>query len=191
MSIKNSKGALEMSVGTIVTIVLLMSVLVLGLFFIQKIFNSGSNAITSIDSQVQNEIAKLFSEGGNVLAIYPNSQDITIKKGDTPRGFAFSIKNRDTSPHSYKYEIFAQEGFDYKAQCGPRMTQPKADKYLILYTGRLTIPGSATLSNPELVRFNVPESAISCTIPYRLNINYDDKDNQGPFEGATLFVTIK
>ena len=37
----NKKAAMEMSVGTIVTIVLLMSVLVLGIFMIQKIF-SGS-----------------------------------------------------------------------------------------------------------------------------------------------------
>ena len=66
----NSKGAMEMSVGTIVTIVLLMSVLVLGLFLVQRVFSSGTGAIDSIDSQVQNEIQKLFSEEGRTIAIY-------------------------------------------------------------------------------------------------------------------------
>ena len=65
----NSKGAMEMSVGTIVTIVLLMSVLVLGLYFVQKIFASGSNAIDSVDSQVQSEINRLFSNGETKLAV--------------------------------------------------------------------------------------------------------------------------
>ena len=40
---KSKRGAMEMSVGTIVTIVLLMSVLVLGIFLVQKIFKTGMN----------------------------------------------------------------------------------------------------------------------------------------------------
>ena len=43
--VKSKSGAMEMSVGTMVTIVLLMIVLVLGIFFIQKIFGAGTNAI--------------------------------------------------------------------------------------------------------------------------------------------------
>ena len=60
METKNTKGAMEMSVGTIVTIVLLMSVLVLGIFFVSKIFTSSNNAIDSIDSQVQSEINQIL-----------------------------------------------------------------------------------------------------------------------------------
>ena len=50
---KNKKAAMEMSMGTMVTIILLVVVLVLGIFFIQKIFSSGSNAIDTVDNQVQ------------------------------------------------------------------------------------------------------------------------------------------
>jgi len=77
---KSKKAAMEMSVGTIVTIVLLMSVLVLGLFLVQKIFNLGTGAVDAIDSQVQNEITKIFTEEGKSVAIYPSSGEI-IKEG--------------------------------------------------------------------------------------------------------------
>src|SRR3989337_788975 len=90
---KNKRAAMEMSVGTMVTIVLLMIVLVLGIFFIQKIFATGTNAIDTIDNQVQNEIQKLFAQEGKTIAVYPTSRDVILKKGDDPRGFAFSIKN--------------------------------------------------------------------------------------------------
>ena len=183
----NNKGAMEMSMGTIVTIVLLMSVLVLGLFFVQKIFSSGSDAIDSIDSQVQNEIAKLFSEEGKSLAIYPSDRDINIKAGDDPKGFAFSIKNKDVESHEYQYTVFAQEGFDYLEKCGSTMTRQKADSYLLLTSGSNSIGPGDTMELPELVRFDVPEIAPPCTIPYKLEIDQDGVD----FQGATVFVTIK
>ena len=187
----NSKGAMEMSIGTIVTIVLLMSVLVLGLFFVQKIFSSGSNAIDSIDNQVQNEITKLFSEDGKSLAIYPSSQDVTVKRGDTPKGFAFSIKNADVESHSYVYTLSAPENdnFDYKAQCGSTMTKEKAESYLLLTGGKISLGAGSTPSNPELVRFKVPETAPPCTIPYVLDIIYEDSGE--PFDGAKIYVTFE
>ena len=78
MRMKTKKAAMEMSVGTIVTIVLLMSVLILGIFLVQKIFSSSTNAIDTIDNEVQNQITQLFSDEGNKLAVYPTSRDIVI-----------------------------------------------------------------------------------------------------------------
>ena len=94
MEIKSSKRAqMEMSVGTMVTIVLLLIVLVLGIFFIQKIFKSGSNAIDTIDSQTQSELQKLFANEGAKIAFYPTSRVVVVQRGDDPKGFAFSIRN--------------------------------------------------------------------------------------------------
>jgi predicted PurR-regulated permease PerM len=92
---KSKSGAMEMSVGTMVTIILLVCVLVLGIFFIQKIFGAGTNAIDSIDNEVQSEIDRLFERENKPLAIYPTSRDVILKKGDDPKGFAFSVKNDD------------------------------------------------------------------------------------------------
>src|SRR3990167_3393632 len=95
-SMRSSKrAAMEMSVGTMVTIVLLMIVLVLGIFFIQRIFSSGTNAIDTIDNEIQSQIQKLFAEEGRKVAIYPTSREIEVKRGDDPKGFAFSVKNND------------------------------------------------------------------------------------------------
>ena len=180
-----------MSVGTIVTIVLLMSVLVLGLFLVQRVFSSGTSAIDSIDTQVQNEIQKLFSDQGVSLAIYPNSREITLKAGDTPKGFAFSIRNNDVESHKYKYSVFAQEGFDYSSRCGSTMTRERADSFILLSEGTINLGPGGTLDIPELVRFSIPEVAPPCTMPYKLEISYDDPNNRGPFQAATVYVTIK
>ena len=184
----SSKGAMEMSVGTIVTIVLLMSVLVLGLFFVQRIFQSGENAIDSIDSEVQNEITKLFSDGTKTLVIYPSSQEITFKRGDSLKGFAFSVRNKDVEPADYTYEVSAKEGFDYSGKCGSTMTIQKANSYILLSEGEINNLGAGqAMELPELVKFTIPEEAPPCTIPYGLKVSKVG----GSTDGATIYVIIK
>ena len=183
----NSKGAMEMSVGTIVTIVLLMSVLVLGLFLVQRVFSSGTGAIDSIDSQVQNEIQKLFSEEGRTIAIYPNSRDITLKAGDSPKGFAFSIKNKGVDPADYNYRVFARPDFDFVGRCGQSMTEQRANSYLLINSGEINNLGAGqSMELPELIRFSIPEGSPPCTIPYRLEIT-----GSSGTQSADVFVTIR
>jgi hypothetical protein len=185
---KNRKAAMEMSVGTIVTIVLLMSVLVLGIFLVQKVFSSGTNAVDQIDQQVQNEINKLFSEEGVTLAIFPSSRQIPIKQGEN-KGFAFSVFNKESNGYDYTWTIEAQDSdsFKYSEKCGSGMTKEKAESYLVVSGGSFGLGGSAQMEIPELVLFDIPEEAPLCTIPYRLET---ERDNE-PSRGTTVFIEIK
>ena len=182
---RNNKGAMEMSVGTIVTIVLLMSVLVLGIFFISKIFTSGGTAIDSVDSQLTNQINQLFSDGSaSKIAVYPNSREIDIKKGDSPKGFAFSVNNNDKdSSSSFDYSVEADNVDD----CGQTMTKEKANTYILGGTGTFTLGPTANLDQARLVRFSIPESAVSCTIFYNVNINR----GSNPYTSSQIIVNIK
>lgn len=181
------KGAMEMSVGTIVTIVLLMSVLVLGIFLVQNIFGGSQDAVDAINTQVQNEINKLFSEEGKSVAVYPGSREVSVNKGDSPKGFAFSINNKDVEMHTYTYEVRALESFDFAGRCGSAMTMARANGYLLASKGTVRLAASSQMEIPELVMYQIPESASSCTIPYKLMID----DENGPYQDVTIFVTIK
>ena len=181
--INGKKAAMEMSVGTIVTIVLLMSVLVLGVYLVQKIFRSGVNAIDEVDNEVQNQITQLFSKEGTKIAIYPTSRQITIKKGDDPKGFAFSIKNNDVESAEFSYNVVSQD----IRSCGSTMTNEKADNYLIGGSGSFSLGPGNSLDLPRLVKLNIPETAPPCTFSYTLNIKKDSES----YTNADIFVTIK
>ena len=105
--IAEKRGAMEMSMGTLVTIVLLMTALILGLVMVRTIFFSATDNINQIDQAVKNEITKLFSEDNNKkVVIYPSGRQITIKKGnDIDLGFAFSIRNIDVTSGSFHYDV--------------------------------------------------------------------------------------
>ncbi len=182
MDRKSKKAAMEMSVGTMVTIVLLMIVLVLGIFFIQKIFKSGTNAIDTIDSQVQSQVQQLFAQQGTRLAVYPTSRDITLTKGDTPKGFAFSVKNLENDA-SYTFTTTATD----VTNCQGAITKDTVNSYLIGGSGSFNLGGGKSLDLPRLVRFDIKNSAPICTIIYTLDVQRSGK----PDSTADIFVTIK
>jgi len=179
----SKRAAIEMSMTTFVTIVLVVIVMVLGIFFIQKIFQSGSNAIDSIDSQVQNEINKLFADEGGRLAIYPSSRQLTIKRGDDPKGFAFSVRNDLNLEKPFTYEI---KSTDVK-NCGDNMITGTAQLYLLTEKGSFTLGSSASNDLPRLVLFKIPKSAPACTMVYYLEIKRDGVS----YSNAEIFVTTK
>ena len=95
MGAKTGKqGQMQMSVGTIVTIVLLMTVLILGLVLVRTIFSGAIDNVKDIDEAVKSEIKKLFAEDDSrKIIVYPNTKITKIKKGDKDNpGFAFSIR---------------------------------------------------------------------------------------------------
>lgn len=183
---KSKKAAMEMSVGTIVTIVLLMTVLILGIFLIQKIFSGSSGAIETINSEVESQIEKLFSNEGRKIAVYPTSQEVTIKKGDDPKGFAFSIRNNDIESATFTYEVEVDPQFD-EDKCGSSFSKARGDQYLLAGEGSFELGPGNSLDLPILVKFDIPESAAPCTIIYNLNV----KKGRDAYTGAQIFVTVK
>lgn len=183
---KKTKGAMEMSVGTIVTIVLLMAVLVLGIFLVQKIFKSATGAIDAVDNEVQSEITKLFAEEGTALAIYPTSRQITLKKGDDPKGFAFSVKNLEVETKEFTYTIQADPEFDF-TKCGSSFKEEQANSWPIVNSGSFSLGPGNELDLPELILFDVPNTAPPCTIPYRVDI----KSGGESYAGTKVYITIE
>ena len=179
---KSKTAAMEMSVGTIVTIVLLMTVLVLGIFLVNKIFDVGTNAIDSIGTEVENEIQKLFSADGKRLAVYPTSRDIKVKKGDDPKGFAFAVKNIDSEDGTFTYDVIAGD----VSRCNS-LTKTEAENFLMSGSGSFSLGSGNSLEPSRLVKLDIPKTANLCTFIYVLEIEKDGN----PYATADIFVTIK
>jgi len=165
MKMKNKTGAMEMSVGTIVTIVLLMSTLVLGLVLIRNISKSSTENISAIDQKVKDQISKMFSEDDlSKVVIYP-SRNIKIKKGDSESGFGLSIRNVDSTAGFFSYEITNTD-----SSCG--ITKTNAEDLIVLRRTQTNIQlgGGDVMSQPILVVFDIPDSAAPCLIAYTLDV---------------------
>lgn len=176
---KNTKGAMEMSVGTIVTIVLLMSVLILGLVLVKNIFKGAGDATDTTISQLNAETAKLFGDTNEKVLLTPSSGEINVKAGKTG-AFGISIKNRATSLDQgteFSYEVIPVEN-----TCGLTLSQMDS----LIFTGK-THTFSIPVSDVESwkVEFSIPESGIpDCGLVYKAEV----KRGSEPYKTTRLDV---
>jgi hypothetical protein len=171
--VKNSnskRAAMEMSVGTIVTIVLLMTVLILGLVLVRSIFTSATYNVDTIDQKIRGEINKLFSEDQKIVIYLPN-QLAEIKQGAS-WGVAWAVKNTiqgSSGSNKLSYTVSVQE----LGGCGS-LSETEALNYITL--GKTSVadiilaPGD---TDYEISRVSIPETAPLCTIRYRINTQLD------------------
>jgi hypothetical protein len=170
--INSKRGAIELSIGTVVIIVLAMSMLILGIVLIRNIFSTATSSITEIDQGVKSEINKLFSENSEkTLVLYPDSGIIQVERGEGGQGFAISLHNTlDDKPDTFDYEV---ESTDY-SDCG---TDPVGDTVTMIGAKEdgIGLAEEAILENPRHVRLTISEAAPICT--FRLTVRVDCVEN--------------
>jgi len=178
---RNRKAAMELTMGTMVTMVLLVAVLILGGYMVNKIFSGGMESVDQINTQVRSEITKLFSEDSTrKIIIYPQSRTIELAKGSQGAGFAFSIRNVETSAGQFTYTISAGE-----TDC-EQLSVAQADSLIGLgKIGSVQIGPGDIMDDPELVTFNIPESAPPCSARYNVDLKKD-----GQVYGSTVSVIV-
>ncbi len=184
LKISGKKAAMEMSVGTIVTIVLLISMLIIGIYFITKVKSVGGGAIDEVDSAVKSEINKLFSEDSTKkLIIYPKSREITIQKGTDGYGFALAIRNVGTEDDKFSYTINSEE-----ASCGMKLSD--ADELIALNRERsnIQVGKGDYMVDPIHVVFNIPDTAPPCKISYSIIV---EKDHELYVSSTQVILTVK
>ena len=166
---RNKQGALELSIGTIVVIVIAMSMLILGLILVRTIFTESTYNVKQLNDKVQSEIQKLFAEEGKSV-VYLAEGKAEVKQGED-WGIAFGFKNTQTgttTPSEFTYRVSAAEiASDCKG-----LSREEANRWIKARgTGSVTLPPGETAY--FIIRFVVPENAPLCIIPYDITINKD------------------
>ncbi|MFH0711735.1 MAG: hypothetical protein V1889_01120 [archaeon] len=167
---RGKRGAIELSIGTIVIIVLAMSMLILGLVLVKNIFSGSSENILQMNDKVKDEINKLFVEDKRTVVYLPN-QIAKIEQNED-WGVAFGIKNlaKGTAEvGKFSYEVTVSDP-DVKQKCG--IDENSIESWI--KTGRVDSMDIAPGQNYYgIVRFLVPENAPLCTIRFHIDVKMD------------------
>lgn len=177
----NKKGAIELSMGTIVVLVLAMSMLILGLVLIRTIFTGAKYNVDQINQKVESEINKLFSEDKKIVVYLANNM-ADIKPGAVFQ-VAFGVKNLirgGTEATKFTYEVSLDEGGN---KC--KIKEKEAMSWISVGSS-----GSFTLAYDDqayqIIRFEIPAGAPGCIIRY----NIDVKGNGQFYTSASFDVNI-
>lgn len=95
----DKKAAIELSVGTIVIIVLGMTMLILGLVLVRQIFSVATGSIDTLNEKVTDEINKRLGEDqGNVMVLVSGGGNVArVKSGGGDFRIAIGARTLDGS----------------------------------------------------------------------------------------------
>jgi hypothetical protein len=168
----NKSGAIELSIGTIVIIVLAMSMLILGLVLVKNIFTGSSENVLQMNDKVKDQINKLFVEDKKTVVYLPN-QIAKIDQNDE-WGVAFGIKNLargSAEAGRFSYEVVVSDP-DVRKKCG--IGERDVENWVT--TGRSDSmdisPGDTFFG---IARFFVPETSPLCTVRFHLEVKMDNQ----------------
>jgi hypothetical protein len=186
---RNKRAAMEMTVGTIVTIVLLMSALVLGLILTNTVFKSAKGAIDLTDQELTSRISKAFGSEDAKLAVYPQSAELDIKQEDQEE-IGLGIRNLlegVSGTIMFSYDIAVDEN-----TCDGEKKDFGLEWINIGKTGA-NIPINVGDSSSERIRFNIPSGSPLCSVEYRVIVKYiNDKDKKiYNYDTITFIVNSK
>ncbi len=175
---KSEKGAIELSMSTIVVLVLAMSMLILGLVLIRTIFTGAKYNVDTINDKVREQINQLFVEDEKMV-IYLADNKVDVKSGSI-WGVAFAIKNLvkgQTDSGKFSYNVVVNNPNEIKTNCGGLSEKEALSWIQAGRQGSLTLaPGE---SGYDVIRFGIPDGAPLCIVRYTINVDYPANYNVG------------
>lgn len=156
---------MEMSVGTIVTIVLLVSVLILGIFLISRIRESATGVIDMTNDAVVKEVNKLFAEPQRVV-IFPNTKILSITQGKSDEvGIYITHLKEGVGTEKFSYEVTLSD----KGNCVE--TEEQILRWIVLGKAGTNIDLSPGTGSLERIRFQIPTGTSICTARFRVSVS--------------------
>jgi hypothetical protein len=185
----NKKAAVELSIGTIVIIVLAMSMLIMGLVLIRGIFSGATNNVDTINKKVEDEINKLFVDESKRAVLKLSKNTAEVKLGES-FGVAFGVRNTDegiTESSTFMFDTVLDYD-DVREKCG--VTKEVAESWITHGSGDLSVrPGEI---KHDIIRIGLPESAPLCVPRYRILIYRPGIETPAsPYDSLFFFLEIK
>lgn len=111
MKLQQKKAALEMSIGTIVIIVLAVTMLILGMVLVRTIMCGALVTSMDLTNKMRDQINKLFQETGNDVVLLKGPQNmVSIQPGESS-SIWFAFKPTVLTEYNYRFEVFLADKY--------------------------------------------------------------------------------
>ncbi len=172
------KRGIELTISTLVVIILSLLVLTFGILFTGNVFCKGIQGVNSVGELTNQEINNLFSEqDDSLVAVKEKTNEINKL---TYYGVAFFIKNSDPESDSFTYNV---DVFDLQ-DCG--ITEEVARSYII--TSKSSTANIAKgETHSDIIEFKIPKEAPTCSLKYKIDVTKGGE----LYDSAIFIVRIK
>lgn len=190
--LRSKKAALELSMSTIIIIVLGVMFLILGIVLLRGIFGVATKSITNIDDQLSGELRKIFTDGEDSVVIYLNDNNLAkIRAGTTNFGILIAAQTANNLPIDdatkvqYKLELIPETSIK---SCYKLLGETKTkalfrdsfDTWLDSYDGDGAV-------SRKIIYLSIPGDTRLCTQQVRVTVIDRTADSTGEVLGFKTF----
>ena len=185
--LKSKKAAIELSIGTIVVIVIAMTMLILGLVLVRNIFANATESVGELDDKVREEITKLFTdESTYVIVKLGSGQTAKIKQGTDSFSLAIGARTKDgssTNRQRLTYKLSLEKESD---NCIKRIGLAATKALFITPLDKaLQFDKYDGADSFARVQLRIPKGTAICTQKVNLDVE-DTQSNNHP--GGSFFI---
>ena len=181
--LSKKKGAIELSMTTVVVIVLSMTMLALGLTLVRTLFQGATYTAASLNNQVQDQLNQIFSQGGTdlllvgpanrQLGVCPNSQPFVHYYLNTKDGGIIKLAIQNAASD----QIQAPQCTGIEKKISSRLSVPASKVY-----------GANTIQKTDTILLTVPSTIPSgCNFFLTLTATWAD----GTSDSTSMTVQTK
>lgn len=167
INLKNRKAAFEMSMSTIIIIVLSVSFLILGLVLLKNIYGTASDSINVLDEKLGSELQKIFTDENRNLVIYlGEDKKASVRAGTTDFGIGVAaqtinnVRIEDKSKIQYKLSLDESSPRSCTKVIGKTRTMGLFAQSFDVWLNSTAFDGPISKFQ---IRINVPASTQVCT----------------------------
>jgi len=172
------KGALEMSIGTIVVIVIAITMLILGIVFVRSIMCSGIQISEDLSTGVRNEVKSLFgADKYGVKCMGEGGSEVKIGTGGR-RTIVCIIK--EDSPTTYNIKAVIEESLQ-------GASTKTADAWVLDSGWKGDVSPGGDGKETVVMLLNIPRDAPATTLKLRITA---ENENSGSTTYHTSYIDI-
>ena len=172
----NKKGAFELSISTVIIIAIGATLLILGLIFVNNIFDLASTTVDLIDKNTKSQINQLFNEDDRKTVVYLPANEAVVKKGKS-YNVEFGIKNTvrgESNAGQFTYQTRVSE---VESGC-QGLSESKAQGFIALGADSTRPISILPGGDPEerTIKLEIPDDAPLCSVTYDIIVKKDGAD---------------
>ena len=173
--VKHKKAVMELTMGTMVTIVLVVAALILGLVLVQKIFIGATESVDIINDKVMTEINNLFQdESEGVIVGLGSDAKAKIRVGTDDFGVAIGATNIDTLVSEDHLKYMLSFG-DSTGDCVDKLGEAGAKKLIRQEIGKWYAfdEDDGAFNEYAIIEFTIPKQTQTCVQKIKVTVQSD------------------
>jgi len=196
MKTKNKKAAIELSIGTIVIIVLAMTMLILGIVLVTNIMKGGIDLADVTNQKVRAQIVTLFTKDNSNIVIQTGANRIAeVKAGGDPANINLGARPLGGGVINDRadlyYKLSYQSGTESTGNCDDLGVDIKKDLFQVNIEespakgSKINFDMSDASSLYATIDVSAPDGTPTCTQKIYVSI-YEKGSND--FQGSEYFI---